>query len=195
LDPFEALKKEVLPQLIEKRQLERGLVIWSAACSSGQEAVSLAILIKENFPLLENWSIKIIGTDICTAVLEKARVGEFTQVEVNRGLPAGYLVKHFTKEGLNWRVKDHIRKMMEFREFNLISNDWYKLPRFDLVLLRNVLIYFTIDTKREILGNVRKVLAPDGCLFLGAAETTLGIDPGYNRAVHGKTSYYRPISA
>lgn len=192
LDPFEAIKKEVLPELIEKRQFERRLVIWSAACSSGQEACSLAILIKENFPVLESWNVKIVGTDICSAVLNKAKSGEYSQVEVNRGLPANYLIKHFSKEGLNWKVKDHIKRMVEFREFNLISNDWNQLPRFDLVMLRNVLIYFSTETKQGILANVRRILAPDGCLFLGAAETTLGIDPGYNRSVCGKTSYYRP---
>ena len=195
LDPFEAIKAQVLPAIIAKRQHEKMITIWSAACSSGQEAYSLAILIRDNFPQLNDWNVRILATDICSPVMEKGRKGEYSQVEVNRGLPANCLIRHFNKVGLIWKVKDYLSNMVEFKEFNLVSSDWNQLPTFDLVLLRNVLIYFTADTKKQILEKVRGVLGQNGCLFLGAAETTLGIDPAYERAVHGKASYYCPIQS
>lgn len=190
IHPFDALKNDVLPQLIAARAAAKRLNIWSAASSTGQEAYSIAILLAEHFPQLAGWNVQIIGSDLSTQVLERAATGEFTQLEVNRGLPAALLVKHFERQGLHWRVKPEIRRRVRFVRLNLIE-PWPALPTFDVVFLRNVLIYFTAETKQKILHNVRRRLPADGVLFLGGAETTLGIDDAWERVSHGKASSYR----
>jgi chemotaxis protein methyltransferase CheR len=191
LHPFEGLRLEILPELIAARAGERRLSIWCAACSTGQEPFSIAMLIREHFPMLAGWSVRILATDISQDVLARARLGRFSQLEVNRGLPASSLVKHFRKEGSEWQIAETILQMVEFRELNLID-DWPGLPAMDLVLMRNVLIYFDVPTKREILGRVRRVLRPDGRLFLGGAETTMNLDDAYQRVSAGKAACYRP---
>jgi chemotaxis protein methyltransferase CheR len=194
IHPFDALRKEIFPPLIAARSAVRAITIWSAASSTGQEAYTIALLLADYFPELRDWNIRIIGSDLSQQVLEKAERGEYTQLEVNRGLPAAMLVKHFEKVGLHWRVKPDLKRRVRFQRVNLID-PWPGLPIFDIVFLRNVLIYFTPDTKRQILGKVRQRLAHDGTLFLGGAETTLGIDESWERISHGKTSSYRPNGA
>lgn len=189
--PFEALKKEILPGLIAARQGTRQLTIWSAACSTGQEIYSIAMMLTESFPQLTGWSIKLFATDISGQIIERAIEARFHQFEVNRGLPATMLVKYFEKDGLEWRLKEPIRKMVTFQRLNLLD-PWPVDLRPDVVLLRNVLIYFDVNTKKEILTRVRRILRPDGALLLGAAETTLGLDPGWERAP-GTTPWYRPL--
>jgi chemotaxis protein methyltransferase CheR len=190
IHPFEALRNEILPPLLAARNLRRTLTVWSAASSTGQEAYTIAILLAEYFPQIGPWNIQIIGSDLSQQVLDKAALGEYTQLEVNRGLPAALLVRYFQKVGLHWQVKPEIRKRVRFLPVNLIEA-WPKMPVFDVIFLRNVLIYFNPETKRQILGNIRQRLAPDGTLFLGGAETTLGIDDSWERVSHGKTSSYR----
>ncbi len=172
--PFEALRQYVLPELIRKRRQYARLSIWSAAASTGQEPYSIAILIKEHFPSLLKWRISILATDISPSVLEKARQGIYSQLEVNRGLPAAYLVKYFRKIGKQWQIREDVRRMVEFRELNLVGN-WPPIGPFDIVFLRNVLIYFDLATKQRVLARVARVMRPDGYLFLGSAETTLQI--------------------
>jgi len=188
--PFEALKKFVLPDLIVRRAATREQSIWCAACSSGQEPYSLAMLVRENFPQLASWKVTILGTDLSTDVLARAREGRYSQLEVNRGLPASLLVKYFQKRGCDWYLRDEIRRMVDYQTVNL-AGAWPILPPIDLVMMRNVLIYFGTETKKEILAKIRRVLKPDGYLFLGAAETTFNIDDSYERVQFERATCYR----
>ncbi len=190
LHPFDALKNQLLPELMLKRASERKLTIWSNACSSGQEIYSIAMIIRENFPQLMDWNLTLIASDLSTQILEKARTGIFNQTEVNRGLPMPMLLKYFTKQGLNWQVKEDLRKMVSFKVINLIEA-FPMMPRVDIVFLRNVLIYFDPETKTQILKKVQQVIQPDGYLFLGGAETTLGLSTTFQRVQVQKAVAYK----
>jgi len=191
LYPFEALRTMILPQLVARSECDKTLSIWSAASSSGQEIYSVAMLIRENFPSLLNGRLSLLGTDVSEAILERARAGLYTQLEVNRGLPAILLAKYFQQAGRDWKLKKIILEMAGFRSVNL-SLPFPAMGRFDIVFLRNVLIYFTLDTRREILARIRQVLRPGGVLFLGAAETTLNLDDSYDRIPFQRSYYYQP---
>lgn len=188
--PFQALRTTVIPELVRRRESDRRLHIWSAACSSGQEPYSIAMLLREDFPALSGWNIRLLATDISAEVLEKARDGFYTQMEVNRGLPATLLVKYFEKQGPRWRIHDSLRQAVEFREANLAA-EWPCLPPMDVILLRNILIYFDVSTKKRILERVRRLLRRDGYLFLGSAETTINLDPAFEPVEIGKVVCYR----
>ncbi|TXT21957.1 MAG: chemotaxis protein methyltransferase CheR, partial [Planctomycetota bacterium] len=149
------------------------------------------MLLREHFPELAAWNVQILGTDLSDDVLEKARSGRYTQMEVNRGLPAAMLIKHLHREGLAWELNPSIRSLVSFHKMNLIE-PWPALPLMDVVFLRNVLIYFSVPTKKAILEKIRKVMAPDAVLFLGAAETTLGIDDSFRPVRIDNTTFYRP---
>lgn len=188
--PFEALRTEIVPKLIEQKGSTRKITIWSAAASTGQEAYSIGMLLRENFPQLASWDVRILGTDLSTTTLEAAKQASYSQLEVNRGLPATYLVKYFNKADGRWNLKDDIRRMAEFRPMNLIQ-PWPAMPPFDLVFMRNVLIYFDTATKQQILGRIKKVLLPHGMLFLGTAETTINIDPEWAPTPVGRTTVFQ----
>jgi len=188
-EPFSALIDMVIPQLVKSRGPSRSMRVWSAASSSGQEPYTLAILLKENLP--PGWTYEILGTDISTEMLARAERGRYSQLEVNRGLPAPLLVKYFTRAGPEWEIAAPIKKAVSFKRLNLAA-PFPPMPTFDVVFLRNVLIYFDVETKRAVLKRIRSLLKPDGWLFLGAAETTMGIDDGFERVVTGRTSAYRP---
>lgn len=190
LHPFEALRKTILPELIEHRKAERRLMLWSAASSSGQEAYSLAMLLREHFPVLATWDVRILATDLSREMVQRTREGSYSQLEINRGLPVPFLLKYFAKQGLVWQIKDDLRKLIDAREMNL-AKEWGFLPAMDIVFMRNVLIYFDIAMKRTILAKVRQVLRPDGYLFLGGAETTMNLDDAYERVSFDKASGYR----
>jgi len=190
IHPFDALRTSIIPELITRKSASRQLNIWCAAASTGQEPYSLAMLLREHFPVLASWKVTFIATDLSTQVLAKARSGRYGQLEVNRGLPAPLLVKYFTKDGTEWVVKDELRNMIDYRELNLIEN-WPAMPTLDLVMIRNVLIYFDVPTKKKILGNIRQRLAPHGYLMLGGAETTMGIDEQFERVQIDKGVAYR----
>jgi len=190
IHPFETLKKSILPQLIELRRPKRQLNIWFAASSSGQEPYSVAILLKESFPELYNWQVNLVATDISTEMLQRSRAGRYSQVEVNRGLPIALLLKWFRQEGAHWQLDDRIRGMVTFAPLNL-SQSWPTMPTWDLVFLRNVMIYFDNDVKKSILGRVARVLGRDGYLLLGGAETTLNLDDSFYRVESLKTGYYQ----
>lgn len=192
IHPFDALKTQILPELIKKRERERTLNIWSNACSSGQEVYSIAMLLKEHFPILQSWKIRLIATDLSTVILKKAQEGNFNQTEVNRGLPMPLLLKYFVKNGLSWQIKEEVRKGIEFRELNLIESWPGNLPTMDIVFLRNVLIYFDPPTKAAVINRAAKLMRPDGYLFLGGAETTMNLDVKFTREVIGKATCYRP---
>ena len=188
--PFEALRKSILPELMTRRACCKELNFWSAGCSSGQEPYSLAILLQEHFPSLADWSIRIIATELSTEMLARAREGRYSQLEVNRGLPASLLVKYFRKNGTDWQIREDLRRRVEFQVMNL-AETWPLLPPMDVILMRNVLIYFGLDIKKKILGSVRQLLRADGFLFLGGAETTLNLDDAFERIQFDRTICYR----
>ena len=190
IHPFKCLKEVVMPTLLEKRASQHSLNLWCAACSSGQEPYTVTMLMRENFPQLQSWNVRFIATDISNQILNRAREGRFSQLEVNRGLPAPLLLKHFEKQGLEWQIKPQLRSSIEFRKLNLIDN-WPPMPKMDVVFLRNVLIYFDVETKRRILGEVRKLLNPDGFLFLGAAEMPMSIDNAFERIDYPRSGCYK----
>jgi chemotaxis protein methyltransferase CheR len=187
---FDALKTTIIPTLMKAREATRRLSFWSAAASSGQEAYSLAIMLLEMGLPAQGWSIEIMGTDLSNHVLDRARQARYMQIEVNRGLPAPYLVRYFSKQGLEWQLKDNIRSMASFQKFDLRQSP-SALGTFDVVFCRNVLIYFDVPTKKKILGGLRNVLRDDGYLLLGGAEAILDLDGGYARQVVGQASAYR----
>jgi chemotaxis protein methyltransferase CheR len=172
--PFTHVRTRALPAVVEARPSGAKLRLWSAAASSGQEAYSLAMVADECRALLGNRAVEILGTDISTDTLARAKEGVYTQFEVQRGLPMQMLVKYFRKEGAQWRISDAIRAMATFKTWNLLS-DPRPLGRFDIVFCRNVLIYFDAPTKGRVLAGIAGQLAPDGFLYLGGAETIMGI--------------------
>jgi len=188
-DPFAALRDTVVPDLASSRRTTRRLRIWSAACSSGQEAYSIAMTLLDT-PAVADWTIEILGTDLSSVMVQRARQGRYSQLEVNRGLPASHLVRHFERDGAGWRVNAQLRSMARFSELNLMR-PFPTVGRFDVVFLRNVLIYFDVATKRDILHRVGQVLASDGYLYLGAAEMTMGVDDAWERVAAGRSSVYR----
>jgi chemotaxis protein methyltransferase CheR len=190
IHPFETLKDAILPQLLESRKNERTLNIWSAASSSGQEPYSIAMLIRENFPELLDWKINFIASDISEKMLSRCRSGKFSQLEVNRGLSASLLVKYFEKTGAAWFIKEQLRKMIHFQQINL-SREFPYLPKMDIIFMRNVLIYFDIETKKKVLNQLISVLQPDGFLFLGAAESTINLDSSFERTSYKHSGCYR----
>ncbi|MBC8286797.1 MAG: protein-glutamate O-methyltransferase CheR [Nitrospinae bacterium] len=190
IHPFETLKKEIFPELIEKRKAKRELNIWCGASSSGQEPYSLVMLLKNDFPQLNSWNLSFSASDISNQMLNRCKSGIYSQLEVNRGLPAPLMVKYFERIGTEWQVKEELRKMVQFRIINL-SEAWPTMPQLDLVMMRNVLIYFDVEMKKNILGRVRKLLRPDGYLFLGAAETTLNLDENFERMPFKQSGCYR----
>jgi chemotaxis protein methyltransferase CheR len=192
--PFETLKSLVLPTLIEKRSLDRSLNIWCAACSSGQEPYSIAMLIREQFPILKNWQVRILASDISGKILTRGRAGYYSSLEINRGLPIALRDRYFQRQGRGWILDDEIRQMVEFFQMNLIHS-WARLPQLDIIFLRNVLIYFDTNTKQEILSKVRQQLKPDGYLFLGSGETTVHLDPMFESVRENFSLYHRLRSA
>lgn len=188
IDPFETLQTRIFPELAAARP-SRQLRIWCAACSTGQEPYSVSMAALDT-PQLIGINLEILATDLSQETLTHARSGRYSQLEVNRGLPATTLVRHFVRDGAAWRVAPDVAAPVRFRQLNLMR-PFPPIGRFDVILLRNVLIYFDLPTKRDILTRTRQVLAPDGYLFLGAAETTLGVDDSWERVPAGRSSAYR----
>jgi chemotaxis protein methyltransferase CheR len=191
---YEFLRAEILPELVARNRSTRQLRIWCGASSSGQEPYSILMLLREHFPELASWNIQLLATDISPTMLERTRKGRYGRIEVNRGLPAPLLVKYFTREGLEWVVSEPLRNSVQTREINL-SKPFPISDKFDLVLVRNVLIYFSLETKRAVLDRVRKVLVPGGYLFLGSTESTIHIDDSWSRRTYGNVSCYQPLGA
>jgi chemotaxis protein methyltransferase CheR len=193
MKPFEMLRETIFPRLIEQRKDQRRLRIWSAASSTGQEAYSMAMLIAEHFPALAGWDVKIIGTDISQYVIDYAQRGRYRRLEVNRGLPARMLLKYLTRDGEEWQISDRIRAMCEFQYANLCEA-LPKLPVFDLVMLRNVLLYFPPQDRSSLFNEVYRQLAPDGCLVLGNAEQAEDSSNLFEVEFASKSYCYRPIA-
>jgi chemotaxis protein methyltransferase CheR len=171
--PFDQFNDIVLPHMLETRATKRSFRIWSAACSSGQEPYTLAMLLKEHASKLAGWNVEIVATDLSNEILDKAKEGLYSQFEVQRGLPITLLVKYFVQVGDRWQIDDSLRKMVKFQQLNLLG-DLSSLGRFDVIFCRNVLIYFDTPTKTDVLEGMANILAPDGFLYLGGAETVLG---------------------
>lgn len=171
--PFEHLKR-LLPALASARPAGQPIRIWSAACSSGQEAYSVAMIVAELAPTLGGRRVEILGTDLSREMVDRARDGLFTQFEVQRGMPVQMLVKYFRQEGQRWRVAPELRAMTRWQTFNLLE-DARGLGRFDVIFCRNVLIYFDAPTKTRVLAMLAGMLAADGVVYLGGAETVLGL--------------------
>ncbi len=172
--PFDQFRDVVLPYLLEHRAAKKSIRIWCAAASSGQEPYTLAMLLKEAQAKLAGWRIEIVGTDISQEILDKAKEGVYSQFEVQRGLPINLLVKYFTQVEDRWKLNDDIRNMVTFKNFNLL-NSMSGMGQFDVIFCRNVLIYFDQPTKSQVLDQMSGILANDGFLYLGGAETVLGI--------------------
>lgn len=187
-DPFTALRQSIFPTLAKTRS-NREIRVWAAACSSGQEPYSI-LMTAQDTPELAGWKIDMLATDLSQEMLDKAKAGEYSQLEVNRGLPATTMVRHFERSGLNWRINPALAAQVQFRPLNLVR-PFPPMGKFDIVFLRNVLIYFDLATKRDILRRVRQVMAPDGHLFLGAAEMTMGVDDAWERVPAGRSSVYK----
>jgi chemotaxis protein methyltransferase CheR len=176
--PFEVLRVSILPELLRQRATDRALDVWCSGCSTGQEPYSLAMLLREHFPIVLGWNLRIVASDISRDSLDRARRGCYSQLEVNRGLPAPLLPKYFSKREEGWQLSHEVRRMVEFVEINLVE-PWPLLPAMDIVFMRNVLIYFGVETKKSILGKVRRLLKPDGLLLLGGSESTLYLDDAF----------------
>lgn len=189
--PFELMREELLPRLIKSRQQARKLRFWSAACSTGQEAYSLAMLVREHFPELGSWDIRIEGTDFTAEVVARASEGRYARIEINRGLPARHIVKYFDHSGEHWLVKPEIRRMCNFRRADLCQPPMPFLEKFDVIFLRNVMLYFSQEMRRKVLAEAHRLLAPDGIIFLGSSEQPSDMSL-WNSVIAGGTCHFTP---
>jgi chemotaxis protein methyltransferase CheR len=191
--PFDILENSVLPVLRSARASTKRIRIWCAAASSGQEPYSIAMLIKEKPELWSGWNIEILATDIANNILEKAKGGVYSQFEVQRGLPVQLMIKYFEQQGDRWVLSPEIRNMVRYEKLNLLK-DFNSIGTFDAVFCRNVLIYFDQPTKSQVMDRIRDVMKADGSLFLGAAETVLGVSKRF-KPVKGQRGIYLPTEA
>jgi chemotaxis protein methyltransferase CheR len=191
--PFEMLRHKIIPDLIDRRSrsgLKVPIRVWSAACSTGQEAYSTAIVFKELLGDLSRYDIRILGTDISNKVVAHASYGEYSRLELERGLPQETLARHFAISGERWRVRDEIRALVSFRTMNLLEP--YSFPnQFDIVFCRNVAIYFNEADKIKLYRNLSKFLAKDGCLIIGSTESITGLCPELEPKRHLRSVFYQ----
>jgi chemotaxis protein methyltransferase CheR len=187
--PFDIFRDNVLPGMMKARASQRKIRVWSAACSSGQEPYSLAILLKENQAKVTGWRFDIVATDLSKEIVAKAKAGLYTQFEVQRGLPIQLLVKYFKQTGDKWQIDAGLRSMVQYGEFNLLTHP-RSLGQFDVVFCRNVLIYFDQPTKKKVLEGIADVMTKDGVLYLGGAETVLGVTDRF-KPVQGLRGVYQ----
>jgi chemotaxis protein methyltransferase CheR len=188
---FDQLRTELLPTLIDSRRNNRTLRIWSAASSTGQEAYSIAMLLLEHFPSLAGWNLRIDGTDISNEVVRRCQSGTYQRIEINRGLPARNIVRFFDHHGEDWTMKPEVKKLCVFRQANLCANPFPVAGQYDIVFLRNVMLYFSQETRKTLLANIHRLLTADGLLFLGSSEQPA--DPTiWTSTLANGTCYYRP---
>lgn len=172
--PFDNFRDVILPKLMEARQEERRIRIWCAAASTGQEPYSLTMILDEQIRKLAGWNVEILATDLSSTAVAAARAGRYTQFEVQRGLPISLLLRYFRNDGDGWRINEHLRARIRFEQFNLLS-DFKEFGKFDIIFCRNVLIYFDLETKKDVLHRLGDALAKDGFLIMGSAETVVGL--------------------
>ncbi len=189
--PFDTLRDTVLPQIVAARKAkgQNRIRIWSAACSSGQEPYTIAMLLEENKAKFGDLKYEIVATDLSTEIVRKAKEGKYSQFEVQRGLPITLLIKYFAQVGEQWQISDTLRNMIRFQTFNLLDS-YGGLGKFDVIYCRNVLIYFDQETKASILNRMADIIAPDGALYLGGAESVIGISSNF-RPVPGLRGVYQ----
>lgn len=187
--PFESLRTDILPETITRNSEHRTITIWSAGCATGQEPYSIAMMIRQHFPELSSWNVTILASDISKDALKKAREGSFDQMEVNRGLPAASLLRHFDRDGSRWRIKDSVRELVTFEHRNLI--DYTPPLTIDILFLRNVLIYFAPFAREAVLTRLPRVLKPQGVVTVGSAETTMMNRDEFEPRTVGKCVWYR----
>jgi chemotaxis protein methyltransferase CheR len=193
ITPFEAMRSTLVPELLEARKACKRLRIWSAASSTGQESYSISMLLDFSFRrMLQDWIVEIVGSDLAEKVLERCREGEYSQLEVNRGLPAQYLMTYFKKKASRWQLIEPIKKPVSFERVNLLDIP-ARLGNFDVIFCRNVLIYFDQETKRRVLQGLRRQLRPDGYLIVGASEVLSGVTDIYQRCHKGGAVVYKPV--
>lgn len=190
IHPFEKFKDVALPKVLEHKPEGSTIKIWNAACSSGQEPYSLGIILKEEAARFGKYRFDILATDLSENILDNAKRAVYSQFEVQRGMPTKLLMKYFTQQGTDWALKDEIKSMVRFEKFNLLD-PMSRFSEFDIIFCRNVLIYFDRDTKAKILGEIQKHLAKHGFLFLGGAETVIGVTDKF-RAMPGERGLYVP---
>jgi chemotaxis protein methyltransferase CheR len=184
---YEAIRTVLLPKLKQERGDAKTLRFWSAASSTGQEAYSLAMLLRQ--AQLEDWKLDILGTDFSAKVVDRARCGLYQQLELNRGLPAALMVKYFRRHGMEWQLNKEIREMVRFDTIDL-RQSMRSLGPFDLVFCKKVMIYFDDETKRKILKELHSTLQPGGWLLLGGAENALGFEDRFERQTVGNATVY-----
>jgi chemotaxis protein methyltransferase CheR len=196
--PFKLLEDRVIPQLIAARRKERTLRLWSAASSTGQEAYSLAILLRDRFPELAEWDVRIVGTDISQLACDYAKRGCYSRLEINRGLPARLLLRYFERDGEDWRVRADLRRLVSFERANLCEPPPHSLKShgivFDVVLLRNVLMYFAPEDRSRVLRETHARMHPQGFLLLGNAEQAEDSSDLFQIEFDKDCYFYRPIA-
>ncbi len=187
--PFETLAKTVLPWFSKQRRESRRLSVWCAAASTGQEPYSIAMTMRDALVSSELWHLSILATDISPAALERARAGRYTSFDIGRGLPEAMKRRWFEQDGRDWVLREELRRMVDFKRFNLLQSEQQTGP-FDLIFVRNVLIYFDLETKSRILRAMTRALAPDGLLVLGAGESILKLGVDLVRCANLPGAYY-----
>ncbi len=191
--PFELLKFKIIPDHIDSQKssgiLRPSLRIWSAACSTGQEVYSIAMVLREIIPDIARWQISIRGTDISDAAVQQASVGRYSKVEVERGMTQSQIQKYFIQDGKQWKVKDLLRAMVQFQKGNLLQ-PLLGLPKFDIILARNVAIYFSMDDRRIMYSQLANQLQPGGMLIIGASESLMGVSDQFQRMNYLNSTYY-----
>jgi chemotaxis protein methyltransferase CheR len=193
IKPFDQFRQVVLPYLLQTRAATKTIKIWSAACSSGQEPYTLAMILREERHRLHGWHVDILATDLSTEILSKAQAGLYSQFEVQRGLPIQMLVKYFKQTGDRWQIDPGLREQVRYRPFNLLD-EMAGLGVFDVVFCRNVLIYLDQPTKQSVLERIAKQLTPDGFLYLGGAETVVGITDKFQPMANHRGLYHQAIA-
>ena len=189
--PFEELKNQIIPNLMEARKTSKRLKIWCAAAATGQEPYTISMILDDEFPQLRDWTVEILATDIDQQALERSRSGIYTQFEMQRGMPIQMLMKYFEQIETGWQIKENMRNTIQWKQLNLLDN-FNRLGKFDIIFCRNVLIYFQQETKKDILERFRTMIQDDGYLYLGAAETVLGITETFDRVKEFKSAVYIP---
>jgi chemotaxis protein methyltransferase CheR len=194
--PFDLLRHKIFPELIDNRStpgtssLTRPIRIWSAACSTGQEVFSIAIVLKELLGDVSTFNIKLVGTDISNAAIKQASYGMYNKFEIERGLPQDKLSKYFTASGGSWKIKDEIRSLASFKKLNLME-PFQGIGKFDIILCRNVAIYFTLEDRKALFNKIAATLEPDGYLIIGSTESLTGVCPRFVPKRHLKSIFYQ----
>ncbi len=192
-NPFELLRYKIIPEVIDSRAseaLNKPIRIWSAACSTGQEVFSIAIVLKELLGPSKNYNIQLLGTDLSDAAIKQASYGAYNKFEIERGLPKNQLQRYFVSAGGTWKIKDDIRSMATFRKFNLM-HPFAAIGKFDIIFCRNVAIYFTLDDRKKLFSKIADALEPNGFLIIGSTESLTGVCPRFIPKRHLKSIFYQ----